>query len=265
MRAGALVDRVVGALAVVITALIVLIMFAPVVLTIAISFSADSFYDFPPGSWGLEQYRQVLDDPLWGSALGVSLEISVAVAVLSAAIAVPAAFAVHRSRLPGRQAIYAGGLAGIVVPVSAFAVALYGVFSQLGVRGTYAGIVLATATLAVPVMLVVVTAAMSRIPVGLELAAMTAGASRLRAWGGITLRLLAPAIAAGGILAFVTSFDEAVLITFLGGPEQVTLPRAVLSSARFGVSPVVTAVATLLMAATTLLTFVALRFARKAR
>jgi ABC-type spermidine/putrescine transport system permease subunit II len=219
-----------------------------VLLTAVLSFSGDSFYDFPPQSWGLRQYREVFGEPPWGSALRLSLEIALAVVALSAAIAVPAAFAIQRSRLPGRHALYAGGLAGLIVPITALAVALYGVFSQLGLRGSYTGLVLAHTALAVPVMLVVVTAALGRIPVDLERAAMTAGASRWRAAGGMTGRLLLPAIVAGGLLAFVTSFDEAVLISFLGTAEQTTLPKAVLDAARFGASPVITAVATLLIA-----------------
>ncbi len=111
---------------------------------------------------------------------------------------------------------------------------------------------LANLTLAIPVMLLVTSAAMSRIPPELELAAMVAGASRLRAWLGITLRLLAPAIMAGTVLAFVASLDEAVLINFLGGPGLETLPKAILDSVRYGLEPVITAIATLLMVGTSL-------------
>jgi putative spermidine/putrescine transport system permease protein len=255
----AFADRLARALAVGAAGLAVLAMLGPVLLTVVISFSGDSFYDFPPSSWSLRHYREAFADPLWGSALGLSFEVAIAVAVLSAAVAVPTAFAVHRSRLPGRHAVYVAGLSGIIVPITALAVALYGVFSALGLRGSYIGLVLANTTLAAPVMLIVVTAAMSRIPVSLELAAMVAGAGKARAWIGITGRLLVPAVLAGGLLAFVTSFDEAVLISFLGGPEQTTLPRAVLDSARFGLSPVVTAIATLLMAGATVLAIAALR------
>ncbi|MDP9135348.1 MAG: ABC transporter permease [Actinomycetota bacterium] len=225
-------------------------MLTPVVLIVIVSFSGAGYFDFPPDSWGLRQYREAFGDPRWWSAVAFSLELAAPVALMSAVVAVPAAFAIRRSRLPGRHIAYAGGLAGILIPISAFSVALYGVMSQLGLRGTYVGLVLAHTILAVPIMLIVVTAALGRIPVELELAAMTSGASRARAWLGITVRLLIPAIFAGGVLAFVTSFDEAVLINFLGGPDQTTLPKAILDSARFGVSPVITAVATLLMVAT---------------
>jgi ABC-type spermidine/putrescine transport system permease subunit II len=237
-------------------------MLVPTLLTAVLSFSNDSFFSFPPSEWGLRQYRTLVSDPQWGSALWLSFKIALPVALLSAAIVVPTVFAIQRSRLPGRHLLHVAGLAGIVVPISAFAVAMYGVFAQFGLLGSYVGLVLANTTLAVPVMLVVVAAAMSRIPVDLELAAMVAGASRTRAWIGITVRLLVPAILAGGLLAFVTSFDEAVFISFLGGAGQVTLPKAILNSARTGVDPVVMAIATLLMVGTSLLMLLALRLGR---
>src|SRR5690606_33522771 len=85
--------------------------------------------------------------------------------------------------------------------------------------------------------------ALLRIPRELDLVAMTLGASRLRAVIGITLRLLVPASAATAILAFLTSFDEAVFVNFLGGVGLVTLPKAIFDSVRYGVDPAITAIA----------------------
>jgi ABC-type spermidine/putrescine transport system permease subunit II len=251
-----------GGVAVWATALLLL---APAALVAVLSFSGDAFFDFPPRAWGLRQYRTLFEDPRWGQALWLSVKIALPVAAVSALVVVPTLFAVHRSRLPGRGALQAGGILGIVIPISAYAVAIYGVFAQVGLLGTYVGLVLANVTLAVPVMLLVTSAAMSRIPAELELAAMVAGASRARAWVGITARLLAPAIVAGTVLAFMTSLDEAVFINFLGGPGQETLPRAILDSVRYGLDPVITAIATLLMAATSVVMGLAARLARGAR
>ncbi len=243
-------------------AAIVLAMLAPPAMVLALSFSDERYFDFPPHSWGLRQYRVLLEDPRWGSALWLSVKIAVPVALLAAAVVVPALFTFHRSRLPARNALQLGGLTGLVLPVSAYAVAMYGVFVQTGLLGTYIGLVLADLTLAIPVMLLVTSPALSRIPEELELAAMVAGASRARAWVEITARLLGPAILAGGVLAFMTSFDESVFINFLGGPGQETLPRAILDSVRFGLDPVVTAIATLLILGTSAAMIFAVRLTR---
>ena len=249
----ALLDRlsqVGGAAFVVLAALFMLI---PALLVAVLSFSGDTFFVFPPKSWGLRQYDTLIHDDTWRHAVWLSFKIAVPVAVLSALLVVPTVLVLYRSRLIGRHAVAVVGLSGIIVPISAFAVALYGVFAQFGLLGTYGGLVMANTTLGIPVMLLVAGGAMARIPVELELAAMVAGASRARAWMGITLRLLLPSVVAGGVLAFVTSFDEAVFINFLGGPGKETLPKAILDSVRFGLDPVITAIATCLMVATSLI------------
>jgi putative spermidine/putrescine transport system permease protein len=258
-------DRVTGAAAGLLAGLAALLLLVPAAFVAVLSFSNDSFFDFPPHAWGLRQYRTLLDDPRWGAALWLSVKIAVPVALLAAVVVVPSLLAIHRSHLPGRYALQFGGLTGIILPISAYAVALYGVFAQTGLLGTYQGLVLADLTLAIPVMLVVTTAAMSRIPVELELAAMVAGASRARAWLGITLPLLYPAILAGMVLAFVTSFDEAVFVNFLGGANLETLPKVILDSVRYGLDPVITAIATLLMVATSAAMLLAVRLARRAQ
>lgn len=255
-------DRLIGAASAAAVAATALLLLVPAVLVALLSFSEDRFFDFPPHAWGLRQYRTLLEDPRWGSALWLSVRIAVPVAVLAALVVVPTLLAIHRSRLPFRSALAVGGVAGIVLPISAYAVAMYGVYAQIGLLGTYWGLVLANLTLAVPVMLLVCSAAMSRIPVELELAAMVAGASRVQAWAAITLRLLLPAILAGGVLAFMTSLDEAVLINFLGGPGLETLPKAILDSVRYGLEPVIAAIATLLMVGTSLAMGLAARLTR---
>ncbi len=242
--------------------LIAAAMLVPPALVVALSFSGERFFEFPPHSWGLRQYRVLFEDPRWGSAVWLSVKIAVPVALLAVVIVVPALFTFHRSRLPARNALQLGGLTGLVLPASAYAVAMYGVFAQTGLLGTYIGLVLADLTLAIPVMLLVTSPALSRIPEELELAAMVAGASRARAWLQITVRLLAPAILAGGLLAFMASFDESVFINFLGGPGQETLPRAILDSVRFGLEPVVTAIATLLILGTSAAMIFAVRLTR---
>jgi ABC-type spermidine/putrescine transport system permease subunit II len=254
-------DRVTGGAGAVALALVVLLMLTPAALVVVLSFSNERFFDFPPHAWGFRQYRVLFEDPRWGSALWLSVRIAVPVALLAVAIVVPSLLAVHRSRLPGRYALQLGGLTGLVLPASAYAVAIYAVFAQVGLLGTYTGLVLADLTLAIPVMLLVTSPALSRIPRDLELAAMVAGAGRARAWTGITVRLLAPAIFAGAVLAFMASFDEAVFVNFLAGPEQETLPKAILDSIRYGLDPVVTAIATLLMVGTSAAMIFAVRLA----
>jgi ABC-type spermidine/putrescine transport system permease subunit II len=153
----------------------------------------------------------------------------------------------------------------MLFPISAYAVGMYAVFAQTDMLGTFNGIVLAHVIHGLPLVVIILTTALDQVRPELELAAMTMGASRIRAWGGITLRLLTPAVVGAAIFAFVMSFDEAVFITFLGGPGLVTLPKLIFDSVQFGVDPAITAIATILMAATAVLMLIATRLRKDAR
>jgi ABC-type spermidine/putrescine transport system permease subunit II len=97
---------------------------------------------------------------------------------------------------------------------------------------------------------IVLSTSLDQVRTDLELAAMTMGASRLKAWTSVTIRLLAPSIVAAMLFGFISSFDEAVFITFLGGAGLVTLPKYIFDSVQYAVDPAITAMATLLMITT---------------
>lgn len=260
MRAFDRVTRVAGAAVLV---LIIGFLLLPPLFVGVLSFANQEHFGFPPESWGFRQYVEIGESPAWGRAVLYSIALAVPVAILSVLIVVPAVLAIERSKLPGRRGIQAAGMSSLIIPIVAYAVAMYGVYAEVGLLGSYLGLVLANTILAIPFVLVTAGAALSQIPPDLELAAMTFGASRFRAWWQITLPLLLPAIFAGSLLAFVTSFDEAVFINFLGGAGQVTLPKAIFDSVRIGVDPVITAISTIFMVATSALMYLVARLRRR--
>jgi ABC-type spermidine/putrescine transport system permease subunit II len=225
----------------------------PAVLVVALSFSNDAGIAFPPTVWGVDQYRKLAAGGPWWDGLVLSFEIGILVAVLSAAVAVPAVLALARTGLARIRGLDLLGILPLLVPQSAFAIGMYLVMVQLGLVGSMGGLVVAVVAVSFPMVFVTVRAGMAHVPQDLELVAMTLGAARWRAWLGITLRLLLPVVLTGFLFAFLTSFDEAVFATFLTGPGLVTLPKAIFDSVRLGVDPVITAIATLLMGFTALL------------
>jgi putative spermidine/putrescine transport system permease protein len=253
------VDRLAQITGRAILAATVVFLLGPAVLVVLLSFSGESFIAFPPRTWGLRQYAALFASDYWLNAVMLSIRVAIPAAILAVLVGLPAAMAIHRTTIPGRQALQVLGMASLIIPISAFAVAMFGVFAQLQLLGTFLGIVLAHAVLAVPLVLIVVSTAILRIPKELELVAMTLGASRFRAWRDITMRLLLPATVAAFLFAFVTSFDEAVLINFLGGPGLVTVPKAIFDSVRFGIDALITAIATLLFVMTALVAIVSLK------
>jgi ABC-type spermidine/putrescine transport system permease subunit II len=225
---------------------VVVFMVFPSLVILLLSFSNDSFIRFPPQEWGFRQYTTLVSSPHWIDPLLRSLAIAVTTALIIVPIGLLAVLALHRTSLPGKGGLQFLGLAPLLVPQIAYAVALYVLFVQLGLVGKFHGLVLAHMILALPFVLLISGAAVTRVPVELELAAMSLGASQLRAWLDVTLRLLIPAIVASLIFAFVVSFDEVIMAVFLSGVGQVTLLVAIFSSVRFGVDPVITAISTLL-------------------
>jgi ABC-type spermidine/putrescine transport system permease subunit II len=241
-------------------AVTVVFMVAPAILIVVLSFSAHDSLLFPPQDWGLRQYSALLGSSYYLQSIGTSFLIAIPTAVISIAIGVPAAIALERSRMRGKTILRVLGVAPIVLPGAAYAVALYLFYAETHILGSFWGVVLAEVTLAVPFVIMIVGVGLRRIPADLELVAMSLGASRTRATFGITLRLLLPSIAASAVLAFVTVFDEVVLVNFLGAGQIITLPKAIYDSFRTGTEPLITAVATLLMLLTGLLMLLATRW-----
>lgn len=243
--------------------LTVLFMLLPPALMLLLSFSGEDHLVFPPTRWGTRQYLALINSEYWLDAIWTSIKIAVPVAILSTLIGLGAGLAIHRSRLPGRAALGFAGIMPLIVPVSAYAVALYGLFADLDLIASYVGMVIAHTILAVPLSLILFDAAMSALKPELELVAMTLGASRRQAWSSITLRLLMPSFGASLVFAFLTSFDEAVLVNFLGGGVFVTLPKGIFDAVRFGVDPLVAAIATILIVVTAALAAVTIAMQRR--
>lgn len=241
-----------GVVALVSTVLL-LFLFAPAALIAVLSFSDDVLLHFPPQRWGLRQYSSFFTSPEWIHALVLSLEIALPAALLALVVGVPLTVAIYRTRVQAKPLLLVLGVAPLVLPGVSYAVAVYTVFARVHLVGNPVGLVLVHATLGLPFVLLVVGTALQRIPDDLELVAMSLGASRQRAIVGITMRGLLPAIVGAFILAFITSFDEAVLVIFVGGPGLDTLPKAIYSSLKTGVEPLITAIATILMLGTGLL------------
>ncbi len=258
-----LIDRVVIWIGRVLLGCSVVFLLVPAVFVLVMSFSNSEFIHFPPSEWGLRQYRAFLSSPYWIGAVRKSFLVAVPTAVLALGIGVPAVFALNRVKIPARSALQFAGLSSLLIPITAYAVAMYGVYIQFGLLGTFHGMVIAHTILAVPFVMVIVSTAINRIPEELEYVAMSLGASRLRAWFGITIRLLLPAIMAAFIFSFLTSFDEAVFVSFLGGAGLITLPKAIFDSVRFTVDALITAISSLLILGTGILVLITVRLEQR--
>ncbi len=169
------------------------------------------------------------------------------VALLSVVIGGAGAFWLVRSRVRAKRAVFLLALAPLMVPVIVIATALYFFESRIGLLGSFAGLVAGHVLLAVPYVVVVAAAALRNLDRSLEDAAAIHGARPLQIARRITLPLLWPALATGGILAFPTSFDELLLTTFLNGRQAPTLPIKFWGDIRYQIDPLLSSASTLIV------------------
>jgi len=219
-------------------------MLFPSALIGVLSFSGDAFIKFPPRTWGWRHYASVAQAEKWRGPFLRSLLVAGVASPLAVAVGVAATVALHRTGLPGRHLLQMAGIAPLLLPGVAYAIAVYSLFAWLKLLNRVESVILTHVTHAVPFVLLITGAAFSRVPRELELAALSLGASRLQAWWDVTLPLLGPAIVASLIFAFKSSLDETVITSFLAAPGFETLPVAIFNSVREGTDPVIMAIAT---------------------
>jgi putative spermidine/putrescine transport system permease protein len=135
------------------------------------------------------------------------------------------------------------------VPVVITAVGMYFFFANLGLNNTYFGIILAHTALATPFVVITVTATLTGFDQSLIRAGASLGASPTTVFRKVTFPLILPGMISGALFAFVTSFDEVVVVLFIASPDQRTLPKQMFSGIREQISPTITAAATMLVLA----------------
>lgn len=231
---------------------------APTLIVIPMSFGESSELVFPPRDWGLGLYRQMLDPATgWLAASWNSIRIALAAAVLAVILGVPAAYALARARMIGRSALRFAAVSPIFIPTIVLALGLYLYFIALGINGTKFGLILAHTLLITPFVILTVGAALSQLDRNVEIAAGVCGAGPFRIFLRIVIPSLRPAILTGGLFAFLLSFDEVVVAWFIGRSAEPTLPVKMYSSIQWEVSPVLAAISTILVIATSIVCIVA--------
>jgi mannopine transport system permease protein len=242
-----------AALSVVGVGLVLFFLLLPTLIVVPMSFGTASYIEFPPQGLTLKWYLDYFSDPAWMAATWFSLRIALTTAVLATIVGTMASIALVRGQLPGRDLIQALTLAPLIAPHIIIAVALYLFFAPLGLSGNFHGFVIAHAMLAVPYVVITVTAALQRFDPALELAALNCGATRVQAFFHVVLPNILPGVAAGAVFAFIASFDEATVAFFLSGVEGKTITRKIFEDIDFNLTPVIAAVATILTLASLLL------------
>ncbi|NVZ68325.1 ABC transporter permease subunit [Pseudomonas costantinii] len=223
------------------------------------------------GGWSVKWYVGLLDNTQLMGSVGRSLEIACYTAVAAVALGTLAAFVLTRiTHFKGRTLF--GGLvtAPLVMPEVITGLSLLLLFvamAQMIGWPQERGIVtiwIAHTTFCAAYVAVVVSARLRELDLSIEEAAMDLGARPWKVFFLITIPMIAPSLAAGGMMSFALSLDDLVLASFVSGPGSTTLPMEVFSAVRLGVKPEINAVASLILLAVSLVTFLVWFFSRRA-
>jgi spermidine/putrescine transport system permease protein len=241
------------------TALVYVILFAPIVVLIVFSFN-DSPRAFIWQGFTLDWYPILFGDDDLLDALGVTLQVAAIAVVGSTILGSLLGLGLARLRFRGSGFVHTLLLLPMITPEIIMGISLLVFFFQLlGSTGSIGQISLAHITFCISYVAITVRARAANLNPQLEEAARDLGASALGAFRHVTVPLLAPAIASGAMLAFALSFDDLVITSFNAGVGSTTLPVAIWSSLRFGVTPEINAISTIVVAVVALILLLAWR------
>ena len=241
-------------------ALVLVFLVAPILVIVPLSFNAEPYFTFTdgmlrldPDAYSLRWYREIVENEAWTRSLVNSLIIGVSATLLATALGTLAALGLASPAMPARRIVMSLLISPMITPVIISAAGMFFFYSSIGLGQTHLGLILAHTALGIPFVVITVTATLSGFDRNLTRAATSLGAGPLYAFRRVQLPLIAPGVVSGALFAFATSFDEVVVVLFMAGIEQRTVPRQMWTGIREQISPAILAVATFLVVFATIL------------
>ncbi|MFY0678997.1 MAG: ABC transporter permease [Thalassovita sp.] len=261
----------------VICTLIFLFLIAPILVVIPLSFNAEPYFTFtekmlkldptgysarwydllltfgmtdPDAPRGFSWWVDTWTNAAWINAAKNSIIIGFFSTILATVLGTVAALGLSRPEMPGRRVIMAILISPMIVPIIIVATGLFFFYSSISIQDwgiPYLGVILAHATLGIPFVIITVTATMVGFDHSLTRAAANMGADPVTTFRRVQMPLIMPGVISGALFAFVTSFDEVVVVLFVGGLDEQTIPRQMWNGIREQISPAILSVATILV------------------
>ena len=231
-------------------ALFVAFMLAPILVVCFVAFTPEGFLSIPTTEWSLRWFRAIARYPEFIEAFWNTLLLGALSSAVAIALSVPAALAIARERFAGREAFTAIFLSPLMIPHVVLGIAFLRFFTQVGLGGTFAGLVLAHIVIVFPFALRLVLASATGMDRALENAAVSLGASGFTVFRRVTLPLILPGVASGWMLAFIQSFDEVTMTVFIAAPGATTLPVRMFLYIQDNIDPLVTSVSAVVIVIT---------------
>lgn len=226
----------------------------PLVVIIPLSFNAVPFFTFTkemlsldPAGYSVKWYEDFFTNLNWQGAVWNSFYIAFFATILSTFLGTLAALGLSSPHMPFKTVIMSLLISPMIVPLIISAAGMFFFYSRLNLQGTHLGVILAHAALGTPFVVITVTATLVGFDKSLIRAAQNLGASPPTVFFKVIVPLILPGVISGGLFAFITSFDEVVVVLFVGSYKQRTIPWQMFSGIREQISPTILAVATLMV------------------
>ena len=252
--------------------LIFLFLMAPILIVFPLSFNKEPYFSFTEGmlafkpeAFSIRWYIDILHNGMikpeaiegWWSDLWINAQwvrsiknsfiIGIFATLLATGLGTIAAIGLSRSHMPFRRPIMALLISPMIVPLVIIASGMFFFFSDIGIAKTYVGVIIAHAILGTPYVIITVTATLVGFDQSLTRAAASLGANPFRTFFKVQMPLILPGVVSGALFAFITSFDEVVVVLQVADVRQRTIPRQMFSGIREQISPTILAVATILV------------------
>ncbi len=231
----------------VVAGVIMVLLVAPTVIVIPMSFSASQYLEFPPREWSLRWYENYFGAPEWMQATATSLKAGVLTMLVATPIGTMAAYGLHVSGHWLARHLFILLVTPIMIPVILIAIGVFYALVQFRMVNSLSGLVVAHSILALPLVLIIVGAALKSYDFNQELAARSLGASRLKAFLTVTLPQIRFSVITAALLAFLTSFDEVIVAMFVSGGDNSTLTRNMFNALRDQIDPTIAAISTIMI------------------
>ena len=235
---------------------------APLFVILPLSFNAEQYIHFSkgmialdPDAFSLRWYEDMIygtKNP-WGLAAKNSIIIAFFATIGSTILGTVAALGLSSRHMPYKAAFMAVLISPMIVPLIISGTAIFFFMAKAGLAATFTGIVLAHIILGTPFVVITVTATLTGFDHSVTRAAASLGSNPVNTFMKVTLPLILPGVISGALFAFVTSFDEVVVVMFLAGLENTTIPIQMWVGLREQLSPTILAVATCLIIMSTLI------------
>lgn len=220
---------------------------APILIVCAVAFTPEGYLSLPTNGVSLRWFYAIGDNPEFVRAFRDSLLLGALSSTVAVAFSIPAALAIARHQFPGREVMTALFLSPLMVPHIVLGIAFLRFFTQIGLGGTFTGLVLSHVVIIIPFALRLILASSTGMDRSIENAAASLGASSFTTFRRVTLPLILPGVASGWVLAFINSFDEVTMTVFIASPETTTLPVRLFLYIQDNIDPLVAAVSAALI------------------